>query len=106
MSGINGARGPVVGRKSYIVTWLLAWFLGTFGVDRFYLGKIGTGILKLITLGGLGLWTLIDVIVLLCGGARDKDGFSLDGYDQHKVVTIIISIVLVFIGIGGGLMIG
>lgn len=94
------------GTKSYLVAWILAWFLGTFGIDRFYLGKIGTGILKLITLGGFGLWTLIDVIILIAGGQRDKDGGRLKDYDKYKLVTLIISIVFVAVGIGGGLMIG
>ncbi len=111
MSNLEHSNAPAAGagstgRKSYVVAWLLAWFLGTFGVDRFYLGKIGTGILKLITLGGLGLWTLIDIIVLLFGGARDKDGYRLRGYHEYKVVTIIVSILFVMIGIGGGLMLG
>ena len=111
MSEVNYSNNEVVSagrvcRKSYVVTWLLAWFLGTLGVDRFYLGKIGTGILKLITLGGFGLWTLIDVIILLFGGTRDRDGYRLYGYDQYKFITIIISVVFVLVGIGGGLMIG
>ena len=54
-------------QKSFVVTWLLSLLLGTFGIDRFYLGKIGTGILKLITLGGFGLWTLIDLIITIVG---------------------------------------
>lgn len=60
--------------KSWLATLLLSIFLGEFGIDRFYLGKVGTGILKLLTLGGLGLWWLIDLIFVIAGAAKDKRG--------------------------------
>ena len=47
-----------------MVALLLSIFLGSLGIDRFYLGKIGTGILKLITLGAFGIWWLIDLILI------------------------------------------
>jgi TM2 domain-containing membrane protein YozV len=50
--------------KKWIVALLLSILLGGLGIDRFYLGYIGTGILKLITLGGLGIWWLIDLILI------------------------------------------
>lgn len=66
-------------KKSFVATWLLSWLLGVFGADRFYLGKIGTGILKLITLGGIGIWYLIDLIMVLYGAARTKAGQPVKG---------------------------
>ena len=60
--------------KSWLATLLLSIFLGELGIDRFYLGKIGTGILKLITLGGFGIWWLIDIILTITGAATDKEG--------------------------------
>ncbi len=59
--------------KSRLAAALLAWFLGVFGVHRFYVGKVGTGILMLVTLGFFGIWTLIDFIVIVVGSFRDKE---------------------------------
>lgn len=60
--------------KEWLVTLLLCLFLGSIGGHRFYVGKIGTGILQLITLGGCGIWTIIDLIMILTGKFKDKDG--------------------------------
>ncbi|RYZ26231.1 MAG: TM2 domain-containing protein, partial [Propionibacteriaceae bacterium] len=62
---------------------MFAWFLGYFGVDRFYLGKVGTGVLKLITLGGCGIWALVDLILVLAGQQKDNLGRPLRGYLQY-----------------------
>lgn len=63
--------------KDWLVTLLLCFFLGTIGVHRFYAGKIGTGILQLITLGGCGIWTIIDLIMVLTGKFTDKNGYEI-----------------------------
>ncbi|WP_431028498.1 TM2 domain-containing protein [Lysinibacillus sp. LZ02] len=60
--------------KNFVVTLLLCFFLGSLGIHRFYVGKIGTGILMFITLGGFGIWTLIDLIMIIVGKFTDKDG--------------------------------
>ena len=60
--------------KSRTTVVLLAFFLGGLGIHRFYVGKTGTGILMLCTLGGLGIWSLIDFIIAICGGFTDKEG--------------------------------
>ena len=65
------------GSKSWIAALLLCFFVGTFGIHRFYVGKIGTGILMLITFGGFGIWTLIDFIMIAVGSFKDKQGNAL-----------------------------
>lgn len=64
--------------KSFVATLLFCLLLGTLGVHRFYVGKIGTGILMLITLGGFGLWMLIDFILIVSMRFRDKEGFYIE----------------------------
>jgi TM2 domain-containing membrane protein YozV len=81
--------------KPFLVTWLLSLFLGFLGVDRFYLGKIGTGIVKLLTLGGLGVWYLIDLIIILSNAAKDKNGVALEGYEKTNVAAWVVSGVVV-----------
>jgi len=71
--------------KSFVATWLLSLLLGGLGADRFYLGKIGTGVLKLVTLGGFGIWTLIDLVVTLAGARHDKLGRPLNGTGNQTV---------------------
>ena len=63
--------------KKKIISALLCFFLGCFGVHRFYAGKVGTGILQLLTFGGLGIWALIDLIMILCGSFKDKNGLTI-----------------------------
>lgn len=60
--------------KSRLAVALFAGFLGEFGAHRFYLGKTGTAIAMLFTLGGLGIWALIDFIMAVAGSMKDKEG--------------------------------
>ena len=66
------AQGRPASPKSRLAAVLLAWFFGVFGVHRFYVGKVGTGILMILTLGGLGIWVLVDMIMILVGSFKDK----------------------------------
>lgn len=60
--------------KSRGIALILAIALGVVGAHRYYVGKIGTGILMLCTLGGLGIWYLVDVVMIASGGFRDAEG--------------------------------
>ena len=61
-------------QNKWLVTLLLCWFLGVLGVHRFYTGHTATGVIQLLTLGGCGIWTLIDFIVILVGNFKDAEG--------------------------------
>ena len=63
--------------KDYVVALLLSVFLGPLGIDRFYSGQIGVGVAKLLTLGGLGIWWLIDLILYATRRVKDKQGRPL-----------------------------
>ena len=58
----------------WLTLFLLTFFVGVLGVHRFYVGKIGTGFLMLLTLGGLGVWYLVDLILVVTGQFTNKDG--------------------------------
>ena len=58
----------------WLALFLLTFFVGILGVHRFYVGKIGTGVLMLITLGGLGIWFLVDLLLVVTGQFTNKDG--------------------------------
>jgi TM2 domain-containing membrane protein YozV len=66
-----------VSEKKRLVALLLCFFLGGLGVHRFYVGKVGSGIAQIITLGGLGILALIDFIMIICGTFADKEGSPL-----------------------------
>ena len=66
--------GATVSEKGFVPTLLLCFFLGGIGVHRFYVGKIGTGILMILTLGGLGIWALVDFVIIAVGSFKDAQG--------------------------------
>ena len=71
--------GQPASPKSRLVALLLILLLG-LGLQRFYVGKIGTGILYLITLGGFGIWFLIDLVMIIVGSFKDKQGRVLSNW--------------------------
>lgn len=77
--------------KSKLVTLLLCWFLGIFGVHRFYNGKIITGVLYLFTGGLWGVGVFVDMILILVNSFKDKQGIPL----KNDIPTYVIVIGLV-----------
>lgn len=60
--------------KRILPAAILCFFFGCLGAHRFYVGKTGTGIVQLITVGGMGIWALIDFIMIVAGSFTDSDG--------------------------------
>ena len=86
--------------RSYVVTLLLAMFLGGFGIHRFYTGYILIGVIQLLTAGGFGLWSLIDIISLALNKFEDAEGKELNNYNPGCGL-IVLSIIIVSFIIGG-----
>jgi len=63
-----------ISEKEFLPTFLLCFIFGGIGIHRFYVGKIGTGVLMILTIGGIGLWVIIDLIMILIGSFRDING--------------------------------
>lgn len=86
--------------KNYLIALLLSYFFGAIGVDRFYLGKVGTGILKLVTLGGAGIWHLVDLLMIAFNKLHAKgDDRPLEGYGHNRHWVKIVAIVMLVFNI-------
>ena len=101
------------GEKSWSVALVLSIFLGPLGADRFYLGKAATGVLKLITGGGLGIWWLIDVYLIATDKAEDAPGLPLERRGRIAprirglwLVPVCAGPLLIIAVLGGGIFLG
>ncbi len=92
-SGENG-----VDENSYHVTLLVAYFLGFLGIHRFLNGKTGTGVAMLLTLGGCGIWSLVDVIMIMMGRFTNKEGQEIKINKPFFSIWSNVLVVCLFVG--------
>lgn len=71
-------------QRHFLAVFFISFMWGVVGADRMYLGKWGTGVLKLVTGGGLGLWVVVDLLLIMTGYMRDKQGRELLEFHEYK----------------------
>jgi hypothetical protein len=75
---------PVKKQRHFLAVFFFSFMWGIFGIDRFYMGKYVSGILKLVTVGGFGIWALVDLSVVMSGGMRDSSGNEMLEYERYR----------------------
>lgn len=95
-------------QRHFLAVFFLSFIWGVFGVDRFYLGKTWTGILKLLTFGGIGVWAAVDLSLIMSGLMLDKQGNKMLEYDKYKgfakkTVALFMTILIITVLIVGAL---
>ena len=71
-------------QRHFLAVFFISFLWGVFGADRMYLGKWWTGLAKLVTLGGLGIWALVDLILIMNGVMRDAQGREMLQFAEYK----------------------
>ena len=95
----------VESKKSWIVSLILCFFFGIFGIHNFYAKKIKIGIIQLITLGGLGIWSLIDLFYIIQQKYKDKDGNIIKKKESENEVLKLVMVFMIISVIGGSVYI-